>query len=54
MVISKADGRSDSITLNKRNGEDENGQPKLENVLDQGNYDIEIDTGPSFRSTKKK
>lgn len=52
MVISKADGRTDSITLNKRMGEDANGEPILENVLDQGNYDIEIDTGPSFAVQK--
>jgi hypothetical protein len=52
MVISKADGRTDSITLNKRTGEDENGEPILDNVLDQGNYDIEIDTGPSFAVQK--
>ena len=52
MVISKADGRTDSITLNKRAGEDANGKPVLENVLDQGNYDIEIDTGPSFAVQK--
>lgn len=52
MVVSKADGRTDSITLNKRTGEDENGEPILDNVLDQGNYDIEIDTGPSFAVQK--
>ena len=52
MVISKADGRTDSITLNKRTGEDANGEPILENVLDAGNYDIEIDTGPSFAVQK--
>lgn len=52
MVISKADGRTDSITLNKRTGEDEKGEPILENVLDAGNYDIEIDTGPSFAVQK--
>jgi hypothetical protein len=52
MVVSKADGRTDSITLNKRSGEDANGEPILENVLDKGNYDIEIDTGPSFAVQK--
>lgn len=54
MVISKADGRTDSITLNKRTGEDENGEPILDNVLDAGNYDIEIDTGPSFAVQKSE
>jgi hypothetical protein len=53
MVVSKADGRTDSIILNKRTGEDENGEPILDNVLDQGNYDIEIDTGPSFAVQKE-
>jgi hypothetical protein len=53
MVISKADGRSDSITLNKVTGENENGEKILENTLDAGNYDIEIDTGPSFAVQKE-
>ncbi len=52
MVISKADGRTDSITLNKRAGEDSSGEPIIENALDRGNYDIEIDTGPSFAVQK--
>ena len=52
MVVSKADGRSDSIVLNKLKGDDESGNPIRENVLDQGNYDIEIDTGPSFAVQK--
>lgn len=52
MVISKADGRSDSITLNKRSGQDGNGNDILENVLDQEDYDIEMDTGPSFAVQK--
>ncbi len=53
MVISKADGRTDSLTLNKVVGEDENGEPIRDNVLDAGNYDIEIDTGPSFAVQKE-
>lgn len=52
MVISKADGRTDSIVLNKIVGEDEDGEPIRDNVLDEGNYDIEIDTGPSFAVQK--
>lgn len=52
MVISKADGKTDSITLNKVVGEDGNGNKILENSLDKGNYDIEIDTGPSFAVQK--
>jgi len=48
MVVSKADGRTDSITLNKQVGESENGAPIRENALDSGDYDVEIDTGPSF------
>ena len=53
MIISKADGRTDSITLNKRAGEDDNGNPVIENKLDNENYDIEIDTGPSFAVQKE-
>jgi hypothetical protein len=52
MVISKADGRTDSITLNKVVGEDDNGEPIRENTLDDSDYDIEIDTGPSFAVQK--
>ena len=52
MVISKADGRTDSITLNKIIGESENGEIMRENALDSGDYDIEIDTGPSFAVQK--
>ena len=53
MVVSKADGRTESITLNKQMGEDNNGNPIIDNVLDSGNYDIEIDTGPSFAVQKE-
>lgn len=52
MIISKADGRTDSIVLNKHVGDDEDGNPIRENVLDSGDYDIEIDTGPSFAVQK--
>lgn len=52
MVISKADGRTDSITLNKVIGENENGDKIRDNALDGGDYDIEIDTGPSFAVQK--
>jgi hypothetical protein len=52
MVISKADGRTDSIVLNKMTDEIENGEPVRQNSLDKGNYDIEIDTGPSFAVQK--
>ncbi len=52
MVISKADGRSESITLNKLVGNTENGAPIRENALDGGEYDVEIDTGPSFAVQK--
>lgn len=52
MIISKADGRTDSIVLNKIVGDDEDGNPIRENVLDSGDYDIEIDTGPSFAVQK--
>lgn len=52
MVISKADGRTESIVLNKMTNIMENGKPVRENELDSGNYDIEIDTGPSFAVQK--
>jgi len=48
MVVSKADGRTESLTLNKQVGESDDGEPMRENVLDSGDYDIEIDVGPSF------
>ncbi len=53
MVISKADGRTDSITLNKIVGQDDSGEPMRENALDGADYDIEIDTGPSFAVQKE-
>jgi hypothetical protein len=52
MIISKADGRTDSIVLNKVVGDDHDGNPVRENVLDNGEYDIEIDAGPSFAVQK--
>ena len=52
MIVSKADGRTESITLNKQVGENEEGEPIRDNVLDGGDYDIEIDTGPSFAVQK--
>jgi hypothetical protein len=52
MVLSKIDGRSERITLNKLVGE-EDGQEIRENTLDNGEYDIEIDTGPSFAVQKE-
>lgn len=47
MVVSKADGRTDSVVLNQqmRDG-------SVENTLEGGDYDIEIDTGPSFAVQK--
>lgn len=47
MVVSKADGRTDSIVLNQqmRDG-------SVENTLEAGDYDVEIDTGPSFAVQK--
>jgi len=52
MIVSKADGRTDSITLNKITGKDPHGNPMRENSLDDSDYDIEIDTGPSFAVQK--
>jgi len=52
MIISKADGKSDSIVLNKVVGQDEDGNYIRENTLDEGNYEVEISTGPSFAVQK--
>jgi hypothetical protein len=52
MVISKADGRTDSITLNKIVGQTEDGNPIRDNTLEGGDFDVEIDTGPSFAVQK--
>jgi portal protein len=48
VVITKKDGRTDSLVLNKRVSED-----KIENEISKGEYDIEIDTGPSFAVQKE-
>lgn len=48
VTLSRKDGRSESIILNERL-EDE----KMRNVIDKGDYDIEIDTGPSFAVQKE-
>lgn len=48
VTLSKKDGRSESIVLNQKMGED-----KIENAIDMGEYDIEIDTGPSFAIQKE-
>ncbi len=49
MTLSKSDGRSESIILNKIVGE-KDGKPQVDenSVLDSGEYDVEIDAGPSF------
>jgi len=52
MIISKADGRSEPITLNKIVSQNEGAEPVRENVLDTDDYDVEIDTGPSFAVQK--
>lgn len=52
MIVSKSDGRTESIVLNQIIGESENGEPIRDNVLDGGDYDVEIDTGPSFAVQK--
>lgn len=46
MILSKPDGRTESIILNEQT---KNGRV---NVLEDGDYDIEIDTGPSFAVQK--
>lgn len=52
MIVSKVDGNTESITLNKITGKTEDGNLIRENVLDSSDYDIEIDTGPSFAVQK--
>lgn len=47
MVISRKDGKTDSVILNQKM---ENGSVK--NKMDKGDFDIEIDTGPSFAVQK--
>lgn len=47
MIIAKPDGRTESIILNQQT---KNGKA---NVIEDGDYDIEIDTGPSFAVQKE-
>lgn len=47
-VLSKADGASQNIVLNQKVKEG-----KVINALERGEYDIEIDTGPSFAVQKE-
>ena len=50
MSIARKDGRTDSIIMNKR---EESGQEIIiKNTLDVGDFDVEIDTGPSFAVQK--
>ena len=48
VVISKKDGKTSNLTLNKKNPDG-----SIENELSPGEYDIEIDTGPSFAVQKE-
>ena len=50
MNVSKKDGKSDSIIMNQRQGEGDN--QKINNQLMPGEFDVEIDTGPSFSVQK--
>jgi len=47
VVLSKKNGDTKPVTLNKQNNDGE-----IENSLDTGDYDIEIDVGPSFAVQK--
>ena len=47
MVLTKKDGKNQSIIMNQRVGED-----TIKNVLEKGEFDVEIDTGPSFAVQK--
>jgi len=48
MVISKKDGRTESVVLNKSMSDG-----SIENKIEYGDYDIELDTGPSFAVQKE-
>lgn len=48
MVISKKDGKTDSVTINERMSDGE-----IKNDLGSGDFDVEIDTGPSFAVQKE-
>jgi len=48
MVISKKDGKTESLVLNKRLPDG-----SIENKISHGDFDIEIDTGPSFAVQKE-
>ena len=50
MVISKKDGKSESIVLNKPEGEGD--QAVVKNKVEGGEFDVEISTGPSFAVQK--
>lgn len=50
MVISRKDGKSESIVLNKKEGEGESAVVK--NKVEGGEFDVEISTGPSFAVQK--
>jgi hypothetical protein len=48
MVISKRDGKTDSVNINSRDKEG-----NLQNDLGQGDFDVEINAGPSFAVQKE-
>ena len=48
IIISKKDGQTKNITLNKKNNDG-----SVTNALGPGEYDIEIDTGPSYAVQKE-
>lgn len=48
MVITKKDGKTESMILNKKNHDG-----SVENEINHGDYDIELDTGPSFAVQKE-
>jgi len=50
MVISKKDGKTESIVLNKKEGEGD--QAVVKNKIEGGEFDVEISTGPSFAVQK--
>lgn len=51
MVVSKKDGKSESIILNKREGDGDSAV--IRNRIEAGEFDVELSTGPSFAVQKE-
>lgn len=47
MIVRRKDGKTDNVTLNKQTNDG------IENTIGSGDFDVEIDTGPSFAVQKE-